>query len=81
MAKHSPAMARNFSLSQFGAGSSAGFLIPGTKSGSVGPRSLNIGIRKKENDRIERENQAFAKKLFDNNGSISKRKLDQDYFA
>ena len=74
-------MARNFSLSQFGAGSSTGFSMPGTKSGSLGPRSLNISIRKQENERIERENQAFAKKLFDNSGHISKRKLDQDYFA
>ncbi len=30
----------------------------------------------KENDRIERENQAFAKRLFDNTGCISKKKLD-----
>ena len=32
-------------------------------SETVGPKSLNVLIRKKENDRIERENQAFAKRL------------------
>ena len=46
---------------------------------SVGPRSLNISIRRKENDRIERENHAFAKRLFQNQGSISKHKLDLQY--
>ena len=39
---------------------------------SVGPRSLNIQIRRRENERIERENHAFAKRLFQNQGSISK---------
>ena len=29
-----------------------------------GPASLNISIRRKENDRIERENHVLAKKLF-----------------
>ena len=43
---------------------------------SVGPRSLNISVRKKENERIERENHAFARRLFQNGGSISKQKLD-----
>ena len=43
---------------------------------SVGPRSLNISVRRKENERIERENHAFAKRLFQNNSSISKQKLD-----
>lgn len=36
----------------------------------IGPRSLNISVRKRENDRIERENHAFAKRLFENSGSI-----------
>lgn len=48
-------------------------------SQSVGPRSLNISIRRKENERIERENHAFAKRLFQNQGSISKQKLDAHY--
>jgi len=29
-----------------------------------GPRSLNIANRRRENERIERENHAFAKRLF-----------------
>lgn len=46
----------------------------------MGPRSLNISVRKQENDRIERENQAFAKRLFDNGGAISKKKMDMDHY-
>ena len=30
-----------------------------------GPTSLNMGVRKRETERIERENHAFAKRLFD----------------
>lgn len=41
---------------------------PATKkkrnANSLGPKSLNISLRKKENERIERENHAFAKRLF-----------------
>ena len=33
-------------------------------SETFGPRSLNVISRKRENERIERENQAFAKRLF-----------------
>lgn len=40
------------------------------RSGSFSTGSLNISVRKKENDRIERENHAFAKRLFENSGSI-----------
>lgn len=50
-----------------------------TTSSSVGPRSLNISVRRRENERIERENHAFAKRLFQNSGSISKQKLDLQY--
>ena len=32
---------------------------------SVGVKSLNLVSRKKESDRIERENHAFAKRLFE----------------
>ena len=46
---------------------------------SQGPRSLNISVRRKENERIERENHAFAKRLVQNSGSISKAKLDLQY--
>ena len=47
----------------------------------MGPKSLNVLIRKKENDRIERENQAFAKRLFakQKEGSLSKKKMDDDF--
>lgn len=31
----------------------------------TGPTSLNMGVRKRETERIERENHAFAKRLFD----------------
>ena len=51
-------------------------------SETFGPRSLNVGNRKRENERIERENQAFAKRLFakQKEGSLSKKKMDEDYF-
>lgn len=75
MAKVSSSLARNFSISNLG--THVG--VMGTKSGSVGPKSLNINVRKQENLRIERENQAFAKKLFENKGNIQKKKIDQDY--
>lgn len=75
MAKVSSSLARNFSISNLG--THVGVL--GTKSGSVGPKSLNINIRKAENLRIERENHAFAKKLFENKGNISKKRIDEDY--
>jgi hypothetical protein len=47
-------MARQFSLSNFNS-------VMGNKRGSsVGPKSLNYTTRKNENERIERENHAFA---------------------
>ena len=81
MMRQNKSMAKNISLSNFGgsaAGSNFGFT---SKSHSVGPRSLNISVRKKENERIERENQAFAKRLFDNSGCISKKKFDREFYA
>jgi len=42
---------------------------------------LNIGVRKKENERIERENHAFAKRLFDKAGCLSKKKMDEEYYS
>lgn len=44
-----------------------------------GPRSLNVGFRKRETERIEKENHAFAKRLFDKQANLSKKKLDNDY--
>jgi hypothetical protein len=40
-----------------------------------------VGFRRRENERIERENQAFAKRLFDKQreGSLSRRKMDEEY--
>ena len=38
-----------------------------------------MGVRKRENDRIERENHAFAKRLFSNPAMIKKKEMDQSY--
>ena len=35
--------------------------------------SLNVGVRKKETDRIERENHAFAKRLFEKKSVLPKK--------
>jgi hypothetical protein len=35
--------------------------------------------RKRETERIERENHAFAKRLFDRPPNLNKNKLDSDY--
>ena len=42
-------------------------------------RSLNFVNRKRETERIERENHAFAKRLFERGASLSKKKFDDDY--
>jgi len=44
-----------------------------------GPKSLNVGYRKRETERIEKENHAFAKRLFDKQSNFSKKKLDVEY--
>ena len=49
---------------------------PSKSSNQVGPKSLNMGYRKRETERIERENHAFAKRLFDKQANLSKKKLD-----
>ena len=38
-----------------------------------------MGLRKRENERIERENHAFAKRLFSNPGIIKKKEMDESY--
>ena len=43
------------------------------------PTSLNLVVRKKETERIERENHAFAKRLFDKKAIVAKKSLDKDY--
>ena len=50
-------------------------------SSAEGFKSLNLPYRKRETDRIERENHAFAKRLFERQGNLSKKKLDDDYRA
>jgi len=44
-----------------------------------GPTSLNMGVRKRETERIEKENHAFAKRLFDKQAVLSKKALDNDW--
>lgn len=43
------------------------------------PTSLNLVVRKRETERIERENHAFAKRLFDKKAIVEKKKLEKDY--
>ena len=44
-----------------------------------GPTSLNMGMRKRETERIEKENHAFAKRLFDKQAVLKKKALDSDW--
>jgi hypothetical protein len=44
-----------------------------------GPTSLNMAVRKKETERIERENHAFAKRLFDKQAVLNKKSLDVEW--
>ena len=44
-----------------------------------GPTSLNMGMRKRETERIERENHAFAKRLFDKQAVLKKKSFDNDF--
>ena len=44
-----------------------------------GPTSLNMGVRKRETERIEKENHAFAKRLFDKQAVLQKKALDSDW--
>ena len=47
-----------------------------TTKEQIGPKSLNIGYRKRETERIEQENHAFAKRLFDKQANLNKKKMD-----
>lgn len=47
--------------------------------GSLGPGSLNFNLRKRENDRIERENHKFAQRLFESKGVLNKKNLDVSF--
>ena len=52
-----------------------------SQSRGVGPTSLNMGVRKRETERIERENHAFAKRLFDKKAILTKKGFDEDFKA
>lgn len=39
-----------------------------------------MGLRRRENERIERENQAFAKRLREKNGQLSKKRFDEEFY-
>lgn len=40
---------------------------------------MNVNFRKRESERIERENHAFAQRLLERAANLSKKKLDDDY--
>ena len=42
-------------------------------------KSLNFVVRKRENDRIERDNLAFAKRLLVQPPSLNKKTMDEEY--
>lgn len=44
-------------------------------------RSLNLAVRKKETERIELENHAFAKRLFEKEPNLDHNRLDEEYKA
>jgi hypothetical protein len=44
-------------------------------------RSLNLAVRKKETERIELENHAFAKRLFDKAPNLNHNRFDEEYKA
>jgi hypothetical protein len=52
-----------------------------TLNGGDSKKSLNLGVRKRENERIEAENYKFAQKLYTNSGCISRKQLDQEYLS
>jgi hypothetical protein len=41
-----------------------------------------MGVRRRENERIERENKAFADRLFarQKEGSLSKKRMDEEFY-
>lgn len=57
--------------------SNASTFIQGGAMGAV--RSLNLGVRKQETDRIEKENHAFAKRLFEKAPHVDHTRHDEDY--
>ena len=53
--------------------------VRNSQSRGVGPTSLNMGVRKRETERIERENHAFAKRLFDKKAVLTKKQFDDEF--
>ena len=43
--------------------------------------SLNVGVRKRETERIERENHAFAKRLFEKKAILPKKQFDNEWIT
>ena len=39
-----------------------------------------MGVRKRETERIERENHAFAKRLFDKKAVLTKKQFDHEFY-
>lgn len=44
-------------------------------------RSLNLAVRKRETERIENENHAFARRLYHRSPEVDHNKLEEDYQA
>ena len=55
-----------------GVGSTVNFANYGSYSGA----GTNLGVRRKETDRIERENHSFAKRLFQKGSVVNKKSHD-----
>lgn len=58
-------------------GSTSGASLMTSSGGRQG--SLNLQVRKRENERIERENHKFAQRLFTNGGAINSKKLEEEF--
>ena len=49
------------------------------RSDSYNPKSLNIAVRRRELERIEKDNMAIAKKLFENSSHFKKKDFNRFY--
>ena len=63
------------SLGRSTAASVSSFSAYGVYAGA----GTNLGNRRRETDRIERENHSFAKRLFQKGAVVNKKRLDADY--
>jgi hypothetical protein len=48
-------------------------------NGNYSGAGTNLGVRRRETDRIERENHSFAKRLFQKNAVVNKKNMDKHY--